>query len=88
MIPKTLHHSRPVITFFLTLIALIFLCLPERNASAIQVLPTSLVYCSANDGAVVYFTPITDTGLRLRFYIDVIGREFIEYVKGRYDYNG
>jgi len=88
MIPKTLHHSRSVLTVFLTLIALIFLCLPERNASAIQVLPTSLVYCSANDGAVVYFTPITDTGLRLRFYIDVIGREFIEYVKGRYDYNG
>ena len=40
-------------------------------------------------GSMVYFSPIYDTKLNqpLTFSSNVIASEFVEYLKGRYDYN-
>ena len=81
MTPTTRHL---MICFTVIALTLLFVQAGETNQFA-----SVLVYCSADNGTVLYVTPMYDTQLRVgSFSSDVIAREFGEYLKGRYDYSG
>jgi hypothetical protein len=90
MTPSTLHHSRQsVLIIGFTVIVLTLLSLQAGETSAVVQIPPMLVYCTADTGAVVYFSPIVDTKLHVvTFSSNVIAREFAEYLQGRYDFKG
>src|SRR5262245_23635026 len=87
MAPDTALHSRSLarIVYFCAL-ALTSLFSPTGKTARLMQGKT-LGFCMAGSETVAYFSPIYDTKLNpgARISGDYIAREFIEYLKGRYD---
>jgi hypothetical protein len=85
MIPDT----RSLIHLFcIAIIAVVLLSFGPSGGTA-QGLKTPSYCASEPSGPIVYFSAIFDTKLNqpVKFSSHVVGREFSEYLKGRYDYN-
>src|SRR6185369_7892973 len=90
MFPDTLKSRLLATLFFFTVIALTFIFSPSGETSPVVQAFKSPGYCMADGGpSVVYFSAIYDTKLQhpARMSTNVIAREFVEYLKGRYDFS-
>lgn len=90
MIPDTVFNSRRLLlAVCFSVIALLCLFSSTGNTAPI-VQNTTLGYCMTDsNNAVVYFGAVYDTRLRrpARIGTNYIAREFVEYLKGRYNFN-
>jgi hypothetical protein len=89
MAPDTvLNTIRLVLTICFCAIAwTVFLCTPAVTSPMAQALKTP-GYCMAESGGIVYFSALYDTKLNqpVRISSSYIAREFVEYLKGRYEF--
>jgi len=90
MFPDTLKSRLFATLLCFTVIAVTFIFSPTGETSPVAQTFKSPGYCMADGGAsVVYFSAIYDTKIQrpARMSTNIIGREFVEYLRGRYDFN-
>jgi hypothetical protein len=89
MTPDTVFNSRRLLFAVVTVLPFLF---SSTGNTAIVVQYTTPGYCmiDSSNGSAVYFSDVYDTRLKrpARVSSDIIAREFVEYLKGRYNLTG
>lgn len=89
MIPDSVFNSKRLLAVCCCVIASLFFFSHSGNTAPVMQ-NTTLGYCMADsNNSVVYFSAVYDTRLRrpARIGTNFIAREFVEYLKGRYNFN-